>query len=87
LWLIFGHLLGKVAQGIEFGTNGLHCGELRVLGTLVGDELPAHLHSASARIQALGAKLRIGLTLAIDDGGAILKEVGQVVFGSLAPAS
>ena len=53
----------------------------------MGDELTAHFRGTEARIQALGAKLRVGLTLAIDEGGEFLKEVGQVGFGSLAPAS
>ena len=50
----------------------------------MGDELTAHFRGTEARIQALGAKLRVGLTLAIDEGGEVLKEVGQVGFGSLA---
>jgi len=51
----------------------------------VGDQLLTHFRRGQARIQAGGAELRVGLTLAIDDGGDIAQQVREMGFCALPP--
>src|SRR5262249_39126488 len=49
------------------------------------DELTSDFGGTESGIESRRAKLRVGLTLAIDDGFEISEEGGQVIFGALAP--
>jgi len=85
LWLTFGDLLGIVPEGIEFGRQGLHRGERGISVTVLGDELASDFCGTQTRIEPCRAKLRISLTLAIDDGFHIAQQGGQVGFYGLTP--
>ena len=53
--------------------------------SFVRDQLLAHFHRGQARIQAGGAARRVGLTLAIDDGGEIGQQGWEMDFRTLPP--
>jgi len=55
LRLTCGDFLGKVTPGVEFGGDRVHRWHLRVLVTLLGDELAADLSGAYTCMQTLGA--------------------------------
>ena len=87
LRLAFGDFFGEVAHLVEFGGHGLWGGQLRVLVAFLGHELTTPFSGTQAGVQALGAEVGIVLTLAIDDVSEVIEQMGQVDFGSLAPAS
>ncbi len=82
----FRHLLWVVAEGVEFGANRLRRGQFVVGIAVVSDQLAAHFCGAQARVEAVGAELRICLTLAIHDGRDIRQQVKEMDFRALAPA-
>ena len=84
LGLDFGHFLGKVAQVGQFGADGLHGRKVGIRIAFLDNQLPSDFGRAEPGIQAVGAKLGIGLTLAIDNALDIGEEVGQMDFDPLA---
>jgi hypothetical protein len=86
LRLTFGHLLGRVAQGVERRGDGLHGGECVISVAFVGDQLSAHCRRAQARRETGGPELGGGLTLAIDKGSDVGQQVREMDFHTLAPA-
>ena len=85
--LTCGDFLGKVTPGVEFSGDRVHRWHLRVLVTLLGDELAADLSGAYTCIQTLGAERGIVLTLAINESSDVSEEMRQRHFGPLAPPS
>src|SRR5215831_4756268 len=83
LRLTFGDLLGIVPEGIEFGRQGLHRGERVISVPVLGDELASDFGGAQTGIEPCRAKLRIRLTLAINDSVHIVQQGGQVGFHRL----
>ena len=83
LWLTLGHLLGIVPEGIEFGRQGLYRGERGIRVTFLGDELASDFRGTQTGIEPGRAKLRVRLTLAIDDGFHIGQQGGQAGFHGL----
>jgi hypothetical protein len=83
LRLTFGDLLGIVPEGVEFGRQRLHRGERVISVTVLGNELASDFCGTQTRIEPCRAKLRIRLTLAIDDGFHIAQQGGQVGFHRL----
>jgi hypothetical protein len=77
-----GDVLGKGAQRLECGRERLARRHVRVPVSLVSDELPAYCGGAQAGIHALGADLRISVTLTLNDGAAILEQGRQRVFSA-----
>jgi len=86
LRLTFGHLLGRVAQGIEFGGDGVDSGAVVLSVALVDDQVSAHFRRAPARIETAGPALGVGLTLAIDNGADVEQQVREMDFHRLATA-
>jgi hypothetical protein len=85
VWLTLGDLLGIVPEGIEFGRQGLHRGKRVISVTVLGDEWAADFRGAQPRREPGRAKLRLRLTLAIDDGFPIAQQGEQVGFHGLTP--
>ncbi len=73
-----------IAQHVEFGGDGLHGGQFGVAIAFLGDQLAAHFSRIEPGVQPLGAKLRIGLALRIDQRRDIGEQVGQMGFGRFA---
>ena len=70
---------------MEFGRQGLHRGERVICITVLGDELASDFCGTQTGIEPCRAKLRISLTLTIDNGFHITQQGGQVGFHGLAP--
>ena len=86
LGLRFGHLLGKVAQGVELCGDRLYRRQGLIAITLLGDELAPDFRSTQPGIETRRAKLGVGLALAINDSADIPKQGGEMVFGALSSA-
>src|SRR4030095_7254892 len=84
LGLTLGDLFGIVTQGVEFRCERLYGGHCSVRVSFLHDELTADFGGTQSGIEPRRAKLRVGLTLAIDDGFDIGEEGGQVIFCALA---
>ena len=70
-------------EGVEFGRQGLHRGERVISVPVLGDELASDFGGAQTGIEPCRAKLRIRLTLAINDSVHIVQQGGQVGFHRL----
>ena len=77
--LTLGDLFGIVTQGVELRRERLHGGQCSVRVAFLPNELPSDFGSTQSGIQPRRAKLRIGLTLAIDNRFDIGEEGGEVV--------
>lgn len=77
-------LVGIVTQGVELRRERLHGGQRGVRGALLYDALTSDCGGTQSSRQPRRAKLRVGLTLALDDGCDIGEEGGQVIFCALA---
>ena len=73
-----------IAQSIEFGPDGLCFWQLCVAIAFVLDELAAHLCGCQARVKPMVTKLGIRLTLTINQGANIFKQLGQMHLRGLA---
>jgi hypothetical protein len=85
LGLTFRDFLGKVAEGIELCGDRLHRGQCCLRVPFQGDELASDFGGTHTGIKTCRAKLRISLTLTVDEGFDIGEQVRQVVFRALAP--
>src|SRR5499426_2412441 len=85
LGLTLSDLFGIVTQGVEFRCECLHGGQGSVRVAFLHNELTADFGGTQAGREPRRTKLRVGLTLAIDDGFDISEEGGQVIFCALAP--
>ena len=70
---------------MEFGRQGLHRGERGIRITVLGDELASDFCGTQTGREPCRAKLRISLTLTIDNGLHITQPGGQGGFHGLAP--
>ena len=84
LGLTLSDLFGIVTQGVEFRCECLHGGQGSVRVAFLHNELTSDFGGTQAGIEPRRAKLRVGLTLAIDDGFDISEQGGQVIFYALA---
>lgn len=83
LGLTLHHLFGVVAQGVEFRRQRLHGGQRVVRVAFLREKLASDFGGAQPGIQPSRAKLRVGLTLAIDARFDIGQQGGQAVFRAL----
>jgi hypothetical protein len=74
------------AHGIKTSANGLALGQLRIRVAFLSDQLPTHFHDRESGVEPLIAELRIGLTLAVDDGADVLAQRRKSGFGRFASA-
>src|ERR1700675_102106 len=79
-------LFGIVTQGVEFRRERLDSGQRGVRVAFLHDELTSDFGGTQSGIQPRRAKLRVGLTLAIEDGFDIGEEGGQAIFCARATA-
>jgi hypothetical protein len=71
---------------IQLGRDGPLGRQFAVGVALLDHELAPDFGRGQPSIQAVGAELRVGLALAIDNGGDIVEQVGEVLLGTLAAA-
>ena len=80
--LSLGDFLGEVAQPVQLGADGLGGRQLSISVAFLGHALAPDLGSPQAGVEAGRVELGISLALAIDNGGNIGEEVGQMDFSS-----
>ena len=84
LGLTLSDLFGIVTQGVEFRCERLHGGQGSVCIAFLHNELTSDFGGTQSGVEPRRAKLRVGLTLAIDEGLDIGEEGGQMIFCALA---
>lgn len=73
-WFALGNLLWVVAQAIEFARDGLHRRQFssrfagRFIAVALEDQLAPRFGGVKPGVQPLAAKLRVDLTLRVDNG-------------------
>src|SRR5262245_22879627 len=87
LGLTLSDLFGIVPQAVEFRCERLHGGQGSVCRAFLHNELTSDFGGPQPGVEPRRAKLRVGLTLAIDDSFDISEEGRQVIFCALATTS
>lgn len=75
-----------IAQIMHLAANRFDAGQLRVAMTFLGDQLAPHRCRRQPRVQPLGLKRGIRLTLAVHEGSNVAEQTRQVLLAPFASA-
>jgi len=75
-----------IAEVTELGRDGTLGRKVGIGIAFLRNQLPTNLGCGQAGIQAISAKVRVGLALCIDQSFDVSQQVRQVVFGTFATA-
>lgn len=75
-----------IAQIVHLAANRFHAGQLRVAVTFLGDQLAPHRWRCQPRVQPLGLKRGIRLTLGVHEGSNVGEQMRQVFLAPFASA-